>query len=246
MKIGLVSVTFRQLNVKEIIEFSRQADIDGIEWGSDIHCSVGDINTANDIAKLMNQNNLETISYGSYYRTGDSNPNEFDAVLESAIVLKSPNIRVWAGNIDSENATSEYRQNLIADCKRIADLASLYNITISFEYHGSTLTNTQSSCVKLLNEIDRDNVLTYWQPLANTTHQENIDNIKELISINKLNNIHAYHWVNAERLELSEGKALWQEYINATQNEVNAILLEFVKNDSTEQFFKDIKTLKSL
>ncbi len=244
MKRGLVSVTFRNLLPEQIISLVKNAELDCIEWGSDIHVPVGDIENAKNVAKLMAENNLETISYGSYYRVGES--VNFTDVLNTALALDAPNIRVWAGSIDSEDATEEYRKKVVEDAKLISQLAQQKGVTISFEYHGQTLTNTQQSTVQLLNEINSNNTFTYWQPLSNTSYEENLQNIKELIELNKLKNIHVYHWGNDCKFPLSDGKNLWQEYVKIAKNNINAMLLEFVKENSIEQFYEDAKIAKLL
>lgn len=242
MKTGLVSVTFRQLSVAEIIKLAKQAGLDGIEWGSDIHCPPNDLENAKNIAALMEQNHLDTISYGSYYKLCEG--SDFDGYLATAIALKAPNIRVWAGAKNSENSDDDYFSACVNDAKEICKKAARHDISVSFEYHGGTLTNTQSSTIRLLNAISMDNNFSYWQPLANTSHEQNLENIKELSSQGKLKNIHMYQWDNGERLPLERGAAVWAEYI-ATAT-ANAILLEFVKDDSTDCFLSDVKTLKKI
>lgn len=244
MKTGLVSVTFRQLEAKKIIELAKLAGLDGIEWGSDVHCPITDKEKAREIAGLMQENSLETISYGSYYKL--SADGSFDDILEIAMLLNAPNIRVWAGSINAEDCNEDYFNACVADAKAIAARAACHNITISFEYHGNSLTNTQSAAVKLLKAIDMENVFSYWQPLANTTYEQNLDNINEFKALNKLKNIHMFHWVNGDRLPLIKGEKLWQEYLKLASDKANAVLLEFVKDDSVEQFVEDAKILTKL
>ena len=43
---GLVSVTFRKLEPAEIVDLVKQAGLQGIEWGGDIHVPHGDIQRA--------------------------------------------------------------------------------------------------------------------------------------------------------------------------------------------------------
>lgn len=244
MKTGIVSVTFRQLAVDEIIKLVKQAGMDGIEWGSDIHCPPGDIKNAKRIAELMEENSLETISYGSYYKLGTG--DDFDCFLNTAIALKAPNIRVWAGVKNSEDANEEYYNDCVNDAKSICDKASAFGISISFEYHGGSLTNTQASVNRLINEMGKNNIFTYWQPLANTNYTQNLINIKELSSKSKLKNIHIYHWGNEERLPLLSGEEIWRSYLKAAQKDANAVLLEFVKDDSPMQFLEDAEVLRRI
>lgn len=244
MKIGLVSVTFRKLSVEQIINVVKNAGLECIEWGADVHVLPGDIKKASKVAKLMKENGLETVSYGSYYRVGES--NDFQKVLETAIALETKNIRIWAGGKDSEEVSCEQRKQLVDEIKSITTLASKKGLTVSFEYHGWTLTNTQESTIKLLKEVNMDEIFTYWQPLEGTSHEENLNNIKQLIRLGKLKNIHAYHWINYTRLPLIEGKEVWQQYIDLGRDYAESILLEFVKDDSIDQFYKDAKILKEM
>ena len=242
MKTGLVSVTFRKYSPERIIELVKQAELDGIEWGGDIHVPAGDTDTARRIAHQMRSARLETISYGSYYRAGDE--ENFEAVLRTAEALGTQNIRIWAGSGGSRDVSAKERARIVSNVQRAAAAAKPYGITLSFEYHGETLTDTQASAVQLLDEVGMENVYIYWQPLRNTDHSQNIKNIQELSRKNKLMNIHAYHWVGDDVLYLQDGFSFWREYLQNAA--AHAVLLEFVKDDCTESFLRDAKTLKEL
>ena len=43
LKVGLTSVTFRNLGYKEIIEACKKCEIEYIEWGSDVHVPADDV-----------------------------------------------------------------------------------------------------------------------------------------------------------------------------------------------------------
>jgi len=244
MKTGLVSVTFRRLTIDEIIILAAKAGIDGIEWGGDVHCPPDDLKKISEAAAKTKASGLEVASYGSYYKIGvDDN---FGDILAAARTLDAPNIRCWAGNTGSRDASIEYRDRVVEDARKIADIAEDAGISVSFEYHGQTLTDTQESTVKLLQEVDRKNIFTYWQPLFNTGYTENLANISELSALNKLKNIHAYQWEGCDsdsfvRKPFAEGKSVWLEYLQRAKAEY--ILLEFVKDDSEEQFFEDARVL---
>ncbi len=40
-KVGLCSITFRDLSVEQVIALSVRAELDGIEWGGDYHVHQG-------------------------------------------------------------------------------------------------------------------------------------------------------------------------------------------------------------
>lgn len=237
MKTGLVSVTFRSLSPEEIINLVKHEHLDGIEWGSDIHMPPDDLENAKNISKKMQ--NLEVLSYGTYYRLAEN--NSFHKYLETALAINAKNIRVWAGTKNFEDADHDYFLKAVEDAKKIASAAAQYGIDISFEYHEGTLTNTQKSTIRLLNAIDMPNVYSYWQPLKGRSIDENIQDIKELSDMKKLKSIHVFQWKNDDVFKLEDGIEEWKKYLSAANAE--ACLLEFVKDEQIENFHDDAKTL---
>ena len=247
-KIGLTSITFRHLNVETIIELVKEAQLDVIEWGADVHVLPNDLKNAKHVKGLMDDAKLITSSYGSYYQVGCQNEYSFEEVLAVAKILKAKDIRVWAGSKGSLEASFDDRQKIVKDSIRIATLASLEGIRVSFEYHDKTLTDTVDSALALLKEVNHHNIYLYWQPPVALTSKQclaDLNKIKGFIS-----NVHVFSWDVKERLPLSHKMKAWQEYIEsitADQNvETRYFLLEFVKGDSIEQFKRDAKTLHQL
>jgi len=244
MLTGLVSVTFRKLSPPDIARLAKEAGLDGIEWGGDVHCPPGDTQAAENIAELMREHGLVTISYGSYYRAGSRAP--FDPVVNTAVMLGTYNIRIWAGDMASVQAKDEEWSLIVEDSRRCADMAAAHGITISYEYHADTLTDTLPSAVRLLNEVDRSNVLTYWQPPSGASVEENILAIRRLIGMKKLKNLHVFSWENAQRMPLAHSEALWRQYIREASSCEPALLLEFVKDDDPARMIEDAQTLRRL
>ena len=69
---GLTSVTFRHLSPSEIIRLAQKANMDGIEWGGDIHVPAGDKPTAKIVKEQTMHAGLQVFSYGSYYRLSEN------------------------------------------------------------------------------------------------------------------------------------------------------------------------------
>jgi hypothetical protein len=82
---GLASVTFRSLSTGRIIGLAKNANLDGIEWGGDIHVPPGDIALAVKIRVETLKAGLKVLSYGSYYKTLTG--GVFTPVLETAVAL---------------------------------------------------------------------------------------------------------------------------------------------------------------
>ena len=63
--------------------------------GEGYSCSHGDLRRAKEVAQCTLDAGLSVVAYGSYYRF-DEQELPFAKVLETAIALKAPLIRVWA------------------------------------------------------------------------------------------------------------------------------------------------------
>ena len=245
MLTGLVSVTFRELSPAEIIKLVKGAGLDCIEWGADIHCPPGDVENAKKVAAMMAENGLKTVSYGTYYHIyGKADNADFNTLMQTAEVLKTDNLRIWAGQISSQDADEAVWKAAVTDAQRCADIAAEKGKTVSFEYHCNTLTDTLATTVQLLEAVNRDNVFTYWQPQAFSKPEENVKDIQTLLKMQKLKNLHVFSWEDRDRLSLDAHADRWPLYVNAAAPCNPALLMEFVKE--TTQFAADAKYLKTL
>lgn len=248
MRLGLVSVTFRKLSVPEIISLVQENRLEGIEWGGDVHVPHGDLKIAQEVSKRMKDAGLETAAYGSYFRVGNrrDTPNPpFTAVLESALALQTKTIRVWPGTIGSAEADSAYREQVAEETRAICDQAQSAGITLSFEYHANTLTDTDQSALDLIQKIKHLHLRTLWQPIAATPHDQALQGLKKILPW--LSNVHVnYRDPNSkERAPLKWGEATWKDFLRIIPaNKDRWFLLEFTKDDSRENFAKDAETLK--
>jgi len=250
---GLVSITFRQLNPRDIIELVSCAGLNGIEWGGDIHVPHGDIKTAKEVLHLTIESGLSVSAYGSYYKVGcvDRNFENFKKIVETGVALKAPTIRVWAGEKISAAADIEYRKNVVEGSRLIADIAKKAGITISFEFHSGTLMDTNESAIQFLKEINHNYVKTYWQPNLNMDIGQKLEGLKWISPM--LTNIHVFYWAkddagNTTRNPLRNGEKDWKIYFNYIHNlpGYHYAMIEHVKNDEPDQFLEDAKVLKDL
>jgi sugar phosphate isomerase/epimerase len=242
---GLVSVTFRKLKPEEIVRLVRQGGLEAIEWGGDVHVPHGDVETARAVARMTKDEGLRVAAYGSYYRVGEPHSFTFQDVVDTAVQLGAPTIRVWAGARGSAVADAAYRAQVVTDSSKIADLAGAAGMTISYEFHSNTLTDTNASALKLLQEVNHPAVRCYWQPNVGATRDYCLAGLREVVPW--LTNVHVFRWYPAqERWPLADGAQDWAHYLKpvaAMQGEHHA-LIEFVKDDSPEQFLHDAATLK--
>jgi len=249
---GLVSITFRQLSPREIIALVAQAGLAGIEWGGDIHVPHGNVAVAREVHQMTADAGLKVAAYGSYYRAGCSGeglPN-FDAVLDTAVALGAPLIRLWSGNQPSAKADTKWRAHVVKDTQRAADMAASEGLDISFEYHGGTLTDRPESALDFLTAVDRPNVKAYWQPDVGVTAADRVAALDAVLPW--VSNIHVFQWelVDAAvvRFPLAKGADEWHTYLSmlAATGRDHYSLIEFVEDNRPEQFLDDARALKSM
>ncbi len=221
-----------------------------IEWGGDVHVPHGDLDTAAEIRKLMDKKNLLCAAYGSYYRAGVPEQPDFSGIVETAALLGAPTVRVWAGNVGSEECSEEQWGNIISDLRRISAIAASRGISISTEYHRNTITDTNASAMRMLEEISSSNFYTYWQPPVGTSIEYRLAGLEQVLP--RLTNVHVFQWRAEEseivRLPLAEGFEEWKRYFELIKRSEydHVAMLEFIKDDSLEQLKADAVTLNEL
>lgn len=245
MRTGLTSVTFRKLSADEIISLAAQAGLDGIEWGGDVHVPPSSPALAADIAQKCRQQGLAVLSYGSYWKSGD--PMEFKGVLMSAKALGAPVIRIWAGSAAPEAVSPEAFDQLVQHIRTAAAMAADEGIDIAFEYHRGTMTQTKEGALQLLNALPQKNIRCYWQPNPDVSFEEQLAELDALAP--RLSQLHVFAWEEGNvRYPLSHAMDKWRAYFAkaAQAPGKHDAILEFVKDDSPEQFLQDAETLKRL
>lgn len=249
---GVVSVTFRALSPKELIDLSAKAGLMGIEWGSDVHVLPGDVKTAREVREMTEASGLAVASYGSYYYAAyEANKAPFEAVLESAVALGAPNIRVWAGLGASKDADAAKRSAVAEDLLRCADLARSAGITLSLEYHSNTLTDTVESTLQLLDEAKHDSLYTYWQAPLTVTDADQARELDLLLNTGRVSNAHVYRWEtidgNYVQQPLASAEPLLTEWLSKLNcDRERFACIEFVKDGTAEQFIEDAGVLNRI
>jgi sugar phosphate isomerase/epimerase len=250
MKPGLLSITFRQCSPQQIIDLCVENGLQTIEWGGDVHVPHGDLAVAAEVGRNTRRHGLDVTAYGSYYELAASPAEglDFSSVLASAVALETKAIRVWAGNRGSALADAAFRQAVIDDALRCADLAAAKDIRICYEYHIHTLTDTLESACELLAATEHPFIKTLWQPTIGASREECLAELRRLIS--RLHHVHAFYWWPdySHRHPLRDGADRWSAYVQ----ELRAhgcdpdILLEFVVGDDPASLTDDAHFLNEL
>jgi 3-dehydroshikimate dehydratase len=240
---GLCSVTLRHSSVADVALIAAGAGLAGIEWGTDVH--VRDASSADEARDSTAEAGLNVLSLGSYYRAGSF--TDFDDVVQLAARLGAPRIRVWAGGQGSAEADGDARAAVVRDTRRIAEIAGGHGVEIAFEYHGGTLTDTPDSTLRLLEDVNRDNVGTYWQPAVGLSDQAALAGLRHVLPF--ISGVHCFSWwPEQERLALSGRKQLWQAATDVLREAGRPvdIMLEFVADDLPENVGHDADFLNHI
>ena len=248
---GLVSISFRGRTPAELIAATARAGLQGIEWGGDRHVPHGNLAVAREVAARTREAGLDVAAYGSYYRVGrdESQQVSFAQVLDTAAALQAPLIRVWAGEQGSAETSPAGRQRIIAESRRIGRMARAAGLGVAFEFHRHTLTDTTGSALDLLQATAAAGLRGYWQPSVGWSREEQLDALCRLRPY--LAHLHVYQWdADGRREPLAAGTAAWSDFLAEAAAAPlpegllqRWALLEFVKDDSLDQFRQDAETL---
>lgn len=243
LRTGVCSVTFRSRAPGEVIRLARDAKLEGIEWGGDVHVPPGDLRFAEDVGNMTRDQGLEVSSYGSYFRCSGE---DFAPIVETALALKAPSIRVWASDREPDACSPDHLASFLDTAAKCADLAADASLKLEFEWHRGTLFCESGFASSVLDKLP-PSVGTYWQPPVGLEENACVAQIHAIRPW--IRNVHVFHWsLTGTRLPLRHGIERWRRYLSelpATPNERWA-LLEFVRDDSDTAFHEDAEALHRL
>lgn len=244
---GTTSVTFRKYGIRKVVALAGKAGLKGIEWGGDVHVPPTERTAIREAVSCTKGEGLRIFSYGSYYSPTKQEDylGEAEKIFETCRLLDCSRARIWAGEKWRSEATDGEFSEFAERMRRVGELAERYGVTACFEHHQNTFCDSGKHALEALEAIGRKNVRSYWQPIqpAERDNLDCIDLLKEYVET-----VHVYHWKGWDRYLLKEGKKSWEKYLDAFREEPREIpcLLEFTKDDSEENFFKDASCLLSM
>jgi sugar phosphate isomerase/epimerase len=242
-------VTFRALEVEEVAHIAAAAGLAALEWGGDVHVPPGDDDAIARAARATAAAGVTTASYGSYLLAdGDASPATIARVLDTAVALGAPNVRVWApfGIDPGSDRTREVVAGLAAVCEQ----AAARDLTVGLEFHAGTLTATAASTAAVLDAVGAANLATYWQPPYWLPSRPPAEDAAEVAGLaHRLSHLHVYEWTGAsDRRPLADGTARWQAVFGAlaAAPRPRVAFLEFVRADDPRRLDDDARTLREL
>jgi len=260
---GLCSITFHSQPAEDVLALAATAGLEGMEWASKSHVPVGDLPIAEQVKTETEGAGLAVTSYGTYYRVGSG--EDFSPLLETALALGAPLIRVWAGQKDYAKSSPEEIGHIVDETLRLGDLCDTVGVKIGFEYHDGTLTSRNAGATAFASLVEHPAVRFYWQPLKGFSPDYCLAGLETLKP--RLAHVHVFHWTfgspeantldpekhepTAETLfihPLEDGRDMWEAYLRplAEDSSEHWALLEFTKDNSVESFRKDAVTLRTM
>ena len=241
-RVGLVSISFRELLPSEIVTRAKRDGIDTIEWGGDVHVPHGDTKAAKEIRLTCARHGIEIAEYGSYYRLNDTAVS-FDDVLASAKALGTDVVRIWGGSQSSDTLKSEQYDKLVRDARRVCDMAN--GINVCLECHKGTITDEYHTAIKFIKDVGRENLKTFWQPNQFRDFEYNVHSIKALSPY--IVSAHVFAWDREKKMPLSEKAREWEVYVRLLKEAgVKNYMLEFMPDNNIDSLKGEAQTLKEL
>ena len=168
MKIGLCTIAFKELPLKEVLDIAADCNFDGVElWGKEPHMPEKfEEAYVKDVKNMAVDRGLEIVAFGSYI-----NPfmEDYQRRAESAINithgLGANIIRVWSGGGSSIATSTEEKRMIgfrlvgICQCSRFRD------IIVATEMHRNNFTDNSDTIMELISNVALPNLRTYYQPL---------------------------------------------------------------------------------
>jgi sugar phosphate isomerase/epimerase len=233
---GLCSVTFRNLSPDDVIKAAVAAGLQAIEWGGDVHLPPGDVARAAAVARRCADAGVGCPSYGSYVSAGGGG-HDMPAALDTAEALGARTVRVWAPLGVTPDAVRE-----------LAVAAGARGLTASLEFHPGTSTETAASTLALLAAVDRNDLYTYWQPVAGAPPARSISEYRSIE--HRCSHVHVFWWAHdGTRRPLVEGAELWPAVLGSPSAAPRGLgprvaYLEFVAGDDVSVMRHDALTLR--
>lgn len=250
MKNGLVSVSFRKLDICEIIKLAKENGLKYIEWGSEPHVPMGNVKLARIVKRLMHGAGLKCESYGSYYgvtyKKGQHKPIMFKRVCKTALALGAKTVRIWAGWPGCGDIDAQAEARAVIHTREIANIAKKYGLTLSFECHWGTVTEEYHRAIAFIEKVGCDNVKIYFQPNPKMSVEYDLEACRALLPYTTNVHVCNHRFIGSELVKksLNEAKDEWAEYIRLLSEDKDRVyLLEFMPNGEPDTLPEESRAL---
>ncbi len=242
-KIGLCSVTFRKKSAEEVIEIAKNAGVDYIEWGGDIH--VKTVEDALRVKALCDNAGIKISSYGSYFNSADYSEEKWILVCEISKAMGASSVRIWLGKKDSEKTDSSEYLTLLENTKKMCDIAAGYGLVVCPECHDNTFNNNTDAFLRFMKELQKDNFKTYFQSRYFRMEYD-LDRINRTFDFTE--NVHiSYRDLKKEQLFRKKDRNYLDTLLKKLKSKSfdGVVMIEFVDFDSKFVLYRNVRKLKS-
>ena len=240
---GLVSVSFRSLEPAAIIELCRKNGIGFVEWGSDVHAPCDDGERLQEIINLQNGAGIVCSSYGTYFRVGVNAAEEIYPYIKAAKTLGTDILRLWCGDKNYTDMSTEEREFIVSESKKLAQIAEQNGVTLCMECHNKTFTNCLDGALELMEAVDSPNFLMYWQPNQFRALEENLEYAEKIANYTRV--IHVFNWEGKNKYPLGDAVDIWKKYLSFFDGS-QKLLLEFMPDGKPESLGAEAEVLKRI
>ena len=242
-KTGLVSISFRSIEALVLLDKVKNAELECIEWGSDVHAPKDDIAKLEMLAKKQKELGINCSSYGTYFRFMKDDPEELHDYIKAAKILGTDILRLWCGTKGSKDMIEEDLENLYKDAEKAAKIAEEYGVKLCMECHNDTLTDWKEPALELMKKINSPAFRMYWQPNQHRSLEENIAYAKMLAPYTE--HLHVFNWAGDNRFPLEDGIETWKTYLKEFSDD-KYLLLEFMPDDKIETLPTEAESLRKI
>ena len=246
-ELGLVSISFRKYSPEEIVKAVKNAGLTCIEWGSDVHAPVGNIERLREIAALQAEYGVTCSSYGTYFRLGATPLTELPDYIAAAKILGTKILRLWGGTKKGEDMTTEELADFTDTCKRAAAMAEEAGVILCLECHMLSVTETPDYAVALMEAVNSPAFRLYWQPFQWLDSEGSLAVAKAYAPYAE--HIHVFNWhppkMAPAKSPLAEAVEDWRAYLSVLPPP-RALLLEFMPDDRIETLPAEAEALRKI
>ncbi|MBQ2686489.1 MAG: TIM barrel protein [Clostridia bacterium] len=239
-KLGLVSVSFRDHTPEEIVSCMKRCGLEYIEWGSDVHAPRTDTERLEYLKRLCNESGIGISSYGSYFRLGVDSVEEIDSYLNAAKILGTDIMRIWAGNKSFSQYSDKELESILEDARYVSEKAKESEVTICFERHTGTITDSPEGALFLMEKIKSENLRLYYQPCQYNGKEFSTDLARKISKYTKV--AHVFNWKGNEKYPLEDAVWDWKDYLAELPDDIY-LLLEFMPDGKIESLEKEATAL---
>lgn len=242
-KLGVCSVSFRQSSPKSIVKATKEAGLDYIEWGSDVHAPYKDTKRLREISLLQNEYGVKCSSYGTYFRLGVTPIDELEGYIDAALLLGTDCLRLWCGDKSGEDMSTAEINSLFDASRAAAKIAEERAVKLCLECHRGTFTQNPHDSVRLMEDINSFCFRMYWQPFQWLDFAGSMESAGLIAPYTE--NIHVFNWHGDGKYPLCEGSEDWRGYLSRF-SKGKTLLLEFMPDGRLESLAKEAAALRAI